>query len=44
MMKYLGAANEQEIPEKMMQVLYMSPADTVIVQMQDLLGRITKHG
>ena len=39
MMKYLGAANEQEIPEKMMQVLYMSPADTVIVQMQDLLGK-----
>ena len=39
MMKYLGAADEQEIPEKMMQVLYMSPADTVIVQMQDLLGK-----
>ena len=39
MMKYLGAANEQEIPEKMMQVLYMSLADTVIVQMQDLLGK-----
>ena len=39
MMEYLGAANEQEIPEKMMQVLYMSPADTVIVQMQDLLGK-----
>lgn len=37
MLDYLGAADTDEIPRRMIQASYMSIADTVIIQMQDVL-------
>lgn len=39
MKKYLGVESEEEIPDRMLRFAYMSVADTVIIQMQDLLGK-----
>ena len=39
MMKYLMANNLDDVAEKMIHALYMSSADTVILQMQDILGK-----
>lgn len=39
MKKYLGVESEEDIPEQMMRFAYMSVADTVVIQMQDLLGK-----
>lgn len=39
MQKYLGVSTPEDIPEQMMRYAYMSVADTVIIQMQDLLGK-----
>ena len=39
MMKYLMANSLDDVAEKMIHALYMSSADTVILQMQDILGK-----
>ena len=39
MMKYLMADSLDDVAEKMIHALYMSSADTVILQMQDILGK-----
>ena len=39
MMKYLMADSQDDVAEKMIHALYMSSADTVILQMQDILGK-----
>ena len=39
MMKYLMANSRDDVAEKMIHALYMSSADTVILQMQDILGK-----
>lgn len=39
MMKYLMANSLDDVAEKMIHTLYMSSADTVILQMQDILGK-----
>lgn len=39
MMKYLDVDDKKDIIDKLMRVMYMSVADTVIIQMQDLLGK-----
>ncbi len=39
MMDYLGASDIKDIPDAMIRTLYMSVADTVILQMQDVLGK-----
>lgn len=38
MMDYIGASDKADIREKMFKCLYRSVADTVILQMQDVLG------
>ena len=39
MMKYLDVSDKDEIVPKLIRYAYMSVADTVIIQMQDLLGK-----
>ncbi len=39
MMKYLDVDSVRDIPGRMLRFAYMSVADTVIIQMQDLLGK-----
>ena len=39
MMKYLMANSLDDVAEKMIHALYVSSADTVILQMQDILGK-----
>ena len=39
MMRYLMANSLDDVAEKMIHALYMSSADTVILQMQDILGK-----
>ncbi len=39
MMRYLGVQKEEEIIDALVRFMYMSVADTVIIQMQDLLGK-----
>jgi len=38
-MDYLGVSSIKDIPDAMFRILYMSVADTVILQMQDILGK-----
>ena len=39
MKRYLGVANRDEIVDQLIRYMYMSVSNTVIVQMQDLLGK-----
>lgn len=39
MMKYLGVDHKKQIADTLIRFAYMSVADTVIIQMQDLLGK-----
>lgn len=42
MLKYLGIHDKEDIPKALIRLAYMSVADTVIIQMQDLLGKDNK--